>query len=187
MEASWWERLTVGELGLVLIGGAILSKSLIQFSIDVQSYIPTLLSDVRPNYGRSNEDNGHLLQKVLCIHCYVQRPWPCSKPQSTHASTGDTWTLTGKSGSVSCGITAPFFWVLVHTRFRLCPPSLSPESCVSSVIKSPWPPKSNSLGEFLVPLRDPQDGKSVVGPRTFLTVWDFIWYNYSAVCGSSAQ
>ena len=23
-------------------------------------------------------------------------------------------------------------------------------------------------------------------PRTFLTVWEFLWYNYSAVCGSSA-
>jgi len=29
--------------------------------------------------------------------------------------------------------------------------------------------------------------KSVVGPRTFLTVQEFLWYNYSAVCGSSAQ
>ena len=34
------------------------------------------------------------------------------------ASTCDSWTLTGKSGSVS----APFFWVLVHTSFCLCPP-----------------------------------------------------------------
>ena len=33
---------------------------------------------------------------------------------------------------------------------------------------------------------DPQIGKSVVGPRTFLTVQEFIWYNCSAVCGSSA-
>ena len=30
-------------------------------------------------------------------------------------------------------------------------------------------------------------GKSVVGPRTFLTVRKFIWYNCFAVCGSSAQ
>ena len=30
--------------------------------------------------------------------------------------------LTGKSGSVSCGVTAPFSWVLVHTKFCLCPP-----------------------------------------------------------------
>ena len=28
----------------------------------------------------------------------------------------------GMSGSVSCGVTAPFSWVLVCTRFCLCPP-----------------------------------------------------------------
>ena len=28
---------------------------------------------------------------------------------------------SGKSGSVSCGVTAPFSWVLVRTRFSLCP------------------------------------------------------------------
>ena len=38
------------------------------------------------------------------------------------ASAGDSWTLIGRSGSVSCGITATFSWVLVHTRFCLCPP-----------------------------------------------------------------
>ena len=39
---------------------------------------------------------------------------------------------------------------------------------------------------FSVPLPDPQVGKSVVGPRTFLTVWECLWHNCSAVCGSSA-
>ena len=34
----------------------------------------------------------------------------------------DSWTLMGKSGSASCGATAPFSWVLVCTRFCLCPP-----------------------------------------------------------------
>ena len=38
----------------------------------------------------------------------------------------------GKSASVSCGVTAPFSWVLVHTRFCLCPPRVFPRSCVSS-------------------------------------------------------
>ena len=37
---------------------------------------------------------------------------PCSRPPQTHASARDSWTLTGKSGSVSCGVTAPFSWVL---------------------------------------------------------------------------
>ena len=70
------------------------------------------------NYGEGNEDNGDLLQKVPCTQC----PQPCSRPLPTHDSTGDSCTLIGKSGSVSCGVTAPFSWVLVHTRFCLCPP-----------------------------------------------------------------
>ena len=39
----------------------------------------------------------------------------------THASTGDSRTPIGKSGTVSCGVTAPFSWVLVH-KVLLCPP-----------------------------------------------------------------
>ena len=30
----------------------------------------------------------------------------------------------GLFGLVSCGVTAPFYWVLVHTRFCLCPPRI---------------------------------------------------------------
>ena len=33
--------------------------------------------------------------------------------------------IKGKSGSVSCGVTAPFSWVLVCARFCLCPPRVS--------------------------------------------------------------
>ena len=76
----------------------------------------------RPNYGGGNEDNGDLLQKVPCTHCCTQCPWPCSRPPPTHTSSGDSCSLTGKSGSVSCGVTAPFSWVLGCTRFCLCPP-----------------------------------------------------------------
>ena len=35
------------------------------------------------------------------------------------------FSLTGKSGSVSCGVNAPFSWVLVYTRFCLCSPRVS--------------------------------------------------------------
>ena len=62
-EASWWERLTGwGKLGLVLMGGAMLSKSLKQFSVDGRGYVLSLLFDLRPNYVGGNEDNGDLLQ-----------------------------------------------------------------------------------------------------------------------------
>ena len=74
-----------------------------------------------PNYSGGNEDNGDLLRKVPCMHCYSQCPQLSSRPPLTHASAGDSWTLTDKSGSVSCGVTAPFFWVLVH-KVLLCPP-----------------------------------------------------------------
>ena len=45
------------------MGRAMLSKSLIQLSVHGGG-----LFDLRLNYGRSNEDNGDLLQKVQCIH-----------------------------------------------------------------------------------------------------------------------
>ena len=46
------------------MGGAMFSKSLIQFSGDGWGCVPSLLLDLRPNYGGGNEDNEDLLQKV---------------------------------------------------------------------------------------------------------------------------
>ena len=134
LSALWWRRIRGlwklpdgrdwlrGKLGLILMGRAMLSKSLIQFSVDGWGCVPSLLLDLRPNYGRGNEDSGNLLLKVPCMHCHTQCPWPCSRPLPTHASAVDSWTLTGKSGSLSCGVTASFSWVLVCTKFCLCPP-----------------------------------------------------------------
>ena len=128
--ALWWIRIRSlwklpngrdwlrGKLGLVLMGRAMLSKSLTQISVARQGCVPSLLFDLRPNYGRGNEDNGDLLQKVPCMHCCTEYLQPCSRLLPTHTSAGDVWTLTGKS----LGVTAPFSWVLLHTRFCLCPP-----------------------------------------------------------------
>ena len=41
-------------------------KSLIQFFVDGKGSVPSLLFDLRPNYGEGNEENGDPLQKVLC-------------------------------------------------------------------------------------------------------------------------
>ena len=103
------------------MGRAMLRKSLTQFSVDGQGCVPFLLLDLRPNYGGGNEDNGNLLRKVPCTHCYTQCSQPCSRPPLTHASARDPWTLMGKSGSVFCGVT-DFLLDLVHTRFCLCLP-----------------------------------------------------------------
>ena len=114
-----------------------LSKSLIQFSVDGQGCVPSLLFDLRPNYGGGNE-NGKLLQKVQYRHCHAQRPQPCSWPPPSHASTGDSRTLTGKFGSVSCRVTALFFRVLVCTRFCLCPPRVCFSSPVYFLVALWW-------------------------------------------------
>ena len=96
------------------MGGAMLSESFIQFSVDGQGTVSSLLFDLRPNYGGDNEDNSDLLQNVTCRHCCTRCPQPCSRPLLTHTSVGDSWTLTENSVSVSCGVTVPFFWVQVH-------------------------------------------------------------------------
>ena len=62
-------RVTEGETGSCsdgLMGGAIVSKSLIQFSVDGWGCVPSLLFDLRPNYCGGSEDNSDLLQKVPC-------------------------------------------------------------------------------------------------------------------------
>ena len=56
--------MTEGETGSCSVDGAMLSKSLIQFSVDGQGCVPSLLFDLRPDYGGANEENGDLLQKV---------------------------------------------------------------------------------------------------------------------------
>ena len=65
-----------GKLGLVLMGGARLSKSLVQFSVDGQGCVPSLLFDLRPNYDGGNEDNGDLLQKVPSCTASLSAPDP---------------------------------------------------------------------------------------------------------------
>ena len=114
------------------MGRAMLSKSLVQFSVDGQGWVPSLLFDTRPNYGGGNDDNGGLLQKVPCVHCPTQCPRPCSRPLLTHDSARNSCILTGKAGSVSCGVNAPFSWVLMQTRFCLCPARVCFPSPVSS-------------------------------------------------------
>ena len=100
-----------------------LSKSLIQFSVDGEGYVPSLLFDLKPNYAGGNENNGTSFKRSHANTDAFSALNPTAGyllPPHTFAR--DSWTLTGKSRSVSCGITAPFSWVLIHTKFCLCPP-----------------------------------------------------------------
>ena len=99
--------------------------------------------DLRPKYPRSKEDNGNL-QKVPCRHCFTHCPRPYSRQPPTHASAGDAWKFSGKFGSVSCWVTAPFFWVLAHARF-----CCDLQESVSSVLCKFWQPYCGVNGDLL--------------------------------------
>ena len=58
---------------------------------------------------------GHLRRLLLpCLQAHNEH-------LLTHAFAAYPPTLTGKSGSVSSGVTAPFSWVLMPRKFCLCP------------------------------------------------------------------
>ena len=115
------------------MGVAMLSKSLIQFSVYGRGCVPFLLFDLRPNYGGGNVDYADFLQKVLCRYCYTQYPQPCSRPPLAQDSARESWTLTGQ-------VCVSLLWG--HYSFLLGPgeqkfvfvpsKSLFPQSCISS-------------------------------------------------------
>ena len=146
------------------VGKAMLSKSLSSFLLMGKAVFPpcslavgVMVTSSKRTYASIPRLPG-LLQSVFLTLC---------RPLLIHASAGDSWALTGKSVSVSREVTAPFSWVLVHTRFVFAPQeSLFPQSCGISVIKSHWPSKSNSLG-FLSPFLGPPGWEICCGHYNF--------------------
>ena len=110
-----------------------------------------------------------------------QWPHPCDEPLLIHTSTRGPPTLASSFGSVSCGVNAPFPWVLVCSKFCLCPPRW--ESLFLPVL---W--KSYNQGQipwgFPVTLWFPGlESLMWIRFRTFTTVWELLWYYCSALCG----
>ena len=62
-----WEN-----LGLALMGGAMLSKFLIQFSVDGWGCVPSLLFDLRPNYGGGKQESS----RKTSISALLTKPKP---------------------------------------------------------------------------------------------------------------
>ena len=81
------------------MGGAVLSKSLIQFSFDGQGCVPSLLLDLRPNYSGGNEDNDNLLQNVPCMTAALSTPDPVAghcRVMPPVETPGHSWPCLGK-------------------------------------------------------------------------------------------
>ena len=150
-----------------------LSKTLIWLSVDGWGCAPSLLVV----WG--------LMPRGISQNCCCQWPCPHRKPLLTHTSPRDPPTLAGRSGSIPCGVTVPFLCVLVHERYCFCPPRV--ESLFLPVLEvlqsNPCGLQNQIPWGFLVPLSDPQSGKTDVWLRTFTTMGELLWYYFSQVCG----
>ena len=131
--------------------------------------VPSLYFGLRQNYGESNGSNGDLFQKtyastmwlpgllksvpltlqhVTVEPCFHQRLLDTHRQLWLHLLWGHCSFLLGPG---------------VHKILFVPSKSLFPQSCVSSVIKFHWPPKSNSLG--------------VLSPFARSPGWE-IWFGY---------
>ena len=117
-----------GKLGLILMSGAVFSKSLIQSSVDWWGYVTSLLLDLRPNYGGGSEDNSNLLQKVPCMHCFASNPEAghC-QPTPLPETPGHSWACLGQF-FVGSLFVSPGSWCIQAFVYSK---SLFPWSCVS--------------------------------------------------------
>ena len=114
------------------MGQAMLSKSLIQFSVDGWGCVPSLLFDLRPNYGGGNADYGDLLQKVPCMHCCTQCPNPAAgpcQPTPPPETPGHSWASLAQS-LVGSLLLSPGSWYAQGLVSALKDPVS--QSCVSS-------------------------------------------------------
>ena len=114
------------------MGRAMLSKSLIQFSVDGWGCVPSLLFDLRPNYGGGNEDNGDSPWKGPMMHCCAQCPDPAAghhQPTPPPETPGHSWASLGQS-LVGSLLLSPGAWA--HKVMFVLYKSLFPQSCVSS-------------------------------------------------------
>jgi len=74
-----------------------------------------------PNYGGSNEDNGNILQKILCMYCKLSAPNPAAghhQPMSPLETPGHSQASLCQS-LVGSLLLSPGS---LCTRFCLCPP-----------------------------------------------------------------
>ena len=145
------------KLGLVLMGWVMFSKSLIQFSVDDSSCVPSLLFGLRPN-------------------C---QPRPSVKTPG-HSQASLTQSLVGTLFLSPGSWCAQSFCCALQESVSLTLWKFCNQIPLSSTVKFP------GVSQFLCQITRLEYLLWVLKPGTFLTVWGFLWYNCSVVCGLSA-
>ena len=111
------------------MGGVMLSKSLIQLSVDGQDCVPSLLFDLRPNYGGGNEDNGDFFKRSHALTAALNAPNPEAghcQPRPPPGTHGQVWV------SLLWGHWSFLLGPGAHKVLFVPSKGLFPQSCVSS-------------------------------------------------------
>lgn len=105
------------ELGLVLMGGTMLGKSLINFLLmGGHMFLPAFIWPEEKLWGGVKWNSQWPLSKGSVCHCYTQCPQFCSLSHcQAMPALRSPWTCAGRSGSVSCGSHYSFLLGLVYT------------------------------------------------------------------------
>ena len=146
--ALWWRRIRGlwrlpvgkdwlwGKLGLVLMGRAMLSKSLIQFSVDGWSCVPFLLFDLRPNYGGRNEGKATSFKRshprIAALSAPSPAAGPCPPmPPSQWETPWHSWASLGRCLGILWGHCSFLLDTGVHKVLFVPSKSLFTQSCRS--------------------------------------------------------
>ena len=155
-----------------------LSKSLIQFSVDGRGCVPSLFFVLRPNYVGGNEDNSDLLQKAPCTDCHTQCPQPSSRPPQP-------MPLPETPGHSQASLHQSLVGSLLLSPGPCCVQGFV---CALQESVSPVPTglQSKFSGGFQSICQIPRVGNLLWVLELFLTVREFLWYNCSAIFGLPA-
>ena len=107
-------------------------KSLIQFSVDGWGCVPSLLFDLRPNYGGGSEDNDDLLQKVPCMDTTLSAPNPATGHLRSMPLPETPGHLQASLGQSLVGHGSSLLGPGAHKVLFVPCKRLFPQSCVSS-------------------------------------------------------
>ena len=130
-----------------------LSKSLIQFSVDGWGCVLSLLFGLRSNYGRPTSSKRVYGSTVVFSAPDPEAGHCCPTPLLETPGHSQTSLAQSLVGSLLLS-PSPGAHKILFVPYK----SLFPQSCGSSVIKSYWPLKSNSLG--------------ILSPFARSTVWE---------------
>ena len=124
--ASWWRDWLRGKLGLVLIGWTVLSKSLIQFSVDGWGCVPSVIY-----LGLMYRSCGQIwMWELDCEEGWVPKNWcfwtvvlektlesplDCKETQTVHSEGDQPWDFFGRNDAKA---ETPVLWPVITIGCR---------------------------------------------------------------------